>query len=57
VSEWVIIDLRSAAGVGVRLVVQLAAASVGYVCVQLGRREIGVAEHLLEAAQVCAALE
>ena len=41
----------------VRLEVQLPAAPVGYVCVELGRGEVGVAEHLLDAPQVGAALE
>src|ERR1700730_6777664 len=40
-----------------RAEVQLATSTVGYVRVQLGRREIGVAEHLLDAAEVRAALE
>src|SRR5439155_5605964 len=44
-------------GVRVRLVVQLAAAPIGYVRVQLGRRQVGVAEHLLDAAQVRAAFQ
>jgi hypothetical protein len=38
-------------------VVQLAAASIGYVRIQLGGREVGVAEHLLDAPQVGAAFE
>ena len=42
---------------GMRSEVQLAPASIGYVRVELGGREIGVAEHLLDAAQVGAALE
>jgi hypothetical protein len=42
---------------GVRLEVQLAAAPVGYVRVQLRGREVGVAEHLLDASEVCPALE
>src|SRR5690348_15300564 len=37
--------------------VQLPTASIGYVRVELGRREIGVAEHLLDGAEVRAALE
>src|SRR5438132_13407211 len=40
-----------------RLEVQLSPPPIGYVGVQLGRREIGVPEHLLHGAQVCAALE
>ena len=42
---------------GVRLEVRVAATPVGDVGVELGRREVGVAEHLLHAAQVGAALE
>ena len=45
------------ARVGVRLEVQLPTASIGYVRVELGRGEIGVAEHLLDGAEVCAALQ
>ena len=37
-----------------RLKIQLAAAPIGYVRVELGRGEVGVAEHLLDAAQVAA---
>ena len=48
---------RSSSRVRVRLEVQLPAAPIGYVRVELGRREVGVAEHLLDAAQVGAALE
>jgi hypothetical protein len=43
--------------VRVRLVIQLAATPIGYVRVQLGGREVGVAEHLLHAAEVRAAFE
>ena len=43
--------------VRVRLEVGLATAPVGDVGVELGRRQIGVAEHLLDAAEVGAALE
>jgi len=39
------------------LEVQLAAASIGYVGVQLGRAEVRVAEHLLDGAQIGAPLE
>ena len=46
-----------AARVGVRLEVRLAASLVRDVRVELGRREVCVAEHLLDAAQVGAALE
>src|SRR5689334_20994972 len=42
---------------GVRLVVQLAPTPIGYVRVQLGRREIGMAEHFLDRAEVRAAFE
>ena len=38
-------------------VVQLAAPPIGYVGVELGRREVGVAQHLLHASEVRAALE
>jgi hypothetical protein len=41
----------------VRAKIQLSTTAIGYVRVKLGRREIGVAEHLLDAAQVGAALE
>ena len=68
VSVWAVILLllcvfeavrkhRAGARMRVRLEVQLPAAPVGYVRVQLGRGEIGVPEHLLDAAQVGAALE
>src|SRR5437660_9296837 len=40
-----------------RLEIQLSTAAVGYVRVQLGRREVGMAEHLLNGAKVGAALE
>ena len=43
--------------VGVRPEVQLPASPIGYVGVELGRREIGMAEHFLNAAEVGAALE
>ena len=43
--------------VRVRLEVEVAAAAVGDVRVQLGRGEIGVPEHLLDAAQVGAPFE
>ena len=39
--------LRLSARVWVRLEIQLATTSIGYVCVQLGRREIRMPEHLL----------
>jgi hypothetical protein len=37
--------------------VQLPAAPIGYVGVQLGRREVGVPEHFLNRAQVGSAFE
>src|SRR3954470_16226232 len=40
-----------------RAEVELATPLVGDVCVQLGRREVGVPEHLLHRAQVGAALQ
>ena len=45
------------ARVRMRLEVQLAAAAIGYVGVELGRGEIGVPEHLLDGAEVGAAFE
>ncbi len=53
----VVVRRGAAAGVRVRLEVRLPAAPIGDVRVALGRREIGVPEHLLHAAQVGAALE
>ena len=51
-------ELRNAAArVRMRLEVQLAAPPIGYVGVELGRREVGVAEHLLDAPEIGAALE
>ena len=41
----------------VRSEVQLPATPIGYVCVELRRRQIGVPEHLLDAAQIGASLE
>src|SRR5438045_9499374 len=41
----------------VRLEVQLAPPPIGYVRVELGRGEVGVAEHLLDSAEICAAFE
>src|SRR5579872_5877867 len=38
--------------VGVRLEVQLATASIGYVRVELGSREVGVSEHFLNRTEV-----
>src|SRR5690349_14017371 len=48
---------RLPAPVRVRLEVQLATAPIGYVGVELGRGEIGVSEHLLDRAEVRAALQ
>ena len=44
-------------GVRVRLEIQLSTAPIGYVRVQLGCRQIGVPEHLLDAAEVGSALQ
>jgi hypothetical protein len=41
----------------VRVEIQLPTPPIGYVRVQLGRRKVCVAEHLLHAAQIRAALE
>ena len=49
--------LRCGGGRGVRAEVRVAAVPVGDVRVALGRRDVGVPEHLLDAAQVGAALE
>ena len=43
--------------VRVRVKIQLAPPPIGYVRVELGRRQVGVAEQLLNAAQVGAPLE
>src|SRR3954451_7636264 len=40
-----------------RSVIQLPTAAIGYVRVELGRPEIGVAQHLLDGTEVRAALE
>src|SRR4051794_4241901 len=40
-----------------RLEIQLPTAPIGYVRVELGGREVGVAEHLLDAPEVGTALE
>ena len=40
-----------------RAEIQLAAPPIGYVRVELGRGEVGVAEHLLDAAEIGAAFE
>jgi len=44
-------------GVGVRLEVQLAAATIGYVGVELGRGQIRVPQHLLNRPEIGSALE
>src|SRR5262249_33737556 len=44
-------------GMWMRLEIQLSTASIGYVGVQLGRREVGVPEHLLDGSQVGASLQ
>jgi deoxyinosine 3'endonuclease (endonuclease V) len=44
-------------GVGMRAEVRLASPPVRHVCVELGRGQVGVAKHLLHAAQVRAALQ
>ena len=49
--------LLQTARMRVRLEIQLAPPAIGYVRVQLGRGEIGMAEHLLHGAQVGASLE
>src|SRR6266540_2732073 len=56
-SSGVFGNVGAPSSVWVRLVVQLSAPSIGYVRVELGRREIGVSEHLLDAAQVGSPLE
>jgi hypothetical protein len=43
--------------VRVRLEVQLTTSPIGYVCVELGCREIGMTEHFLNAPQVGASFE
>jgi hypothetical protein len=45
------------AGVGVRLEVQLAAAAIGYVGVELGRCQIRVSKHFLNRPKIGAPLE
>src|ERR687897_2882193 len=50
-------NTAAAAGVRMSLEVQVAAALVRDMCVQLGRGEVRVAEHLLHAPQVGAAFE
>ena len=37
--------------------VQLATTPIGYVCVELGRREIGMPQHFLDTPQVGASFE
>src|SRR5512133_425120 len=51
------LGVAAAPRVRMRLEVQLAPPPIGYVRVELGRREVGVAEHLLHASEVGAALE
>src|SRR5918994_4405206 len=48
---------RTPARMWVRSKVQLAASPIGYVRIELGGREVGVTQHLLNAPQVGAALE
>src|SRR5919106_5079106 len=48
---------RSPSRVGMCPKIQLPTPAVGYVGVELGGREVGVAEHLLHAAEVGAPLE
>jgi hypothetical protein len=43
--------------VGVGPEIQLPTTLVGYVGVELGRREIGMSEHFLNGSQVCSSLE
>ena len=47
----------SSARVRVRLEIQLPTAPIGYVGVELRRREIGMSEHFLNGSQVCSSLE
>ena len=47
----------SSTSVRVRLEIQLATALVGYVGIELGRGEIGMAEHFLNRSQICSSLE
>lgn len=59
-STWGSIDtlfLRSPASVWVRSVVQLPAPPIGYVGVELCRRQIGMSQHFLNGAEIGAALE
>src|SRR5918996_4801554 len=48
---------RRPSRVGMCPKIQLPTPAVRYVCVQLGGREVGVAEHLLDAPKIGAALE
>lgn len=50
-------NIRAPAGVRVCLEIQLAAAAIGYVRVELRSREIGMAEHFLNTSEVGPALE
>jgi hypothetical protein len=47
---WVVAELAASLGVRVGGVVRVPAAFVGDVRVELGRRKVGVAEHLLDRA-------
>jgi hypothetical protein len=42
---------------GMRLKVQLSTPPIGYVGIELGCGEVGVAQHLLDAAKIGASLE
>src|SRR5438046_2062563 len=57
VSVCAVIGAGPSSRVRVRAVIQLAAAPIGYVRVQLGRREVRMAEHLLDAAEIRPSLE
>ena len=48
---------KTPARVRMRLEVQLTPSAIGYVRVELGRREIGMSEHFLNRAQVGASLK
>src|SRR3954453_13253348 len=49
--------LRLFPSVGVRSEIQLTAAAIGYVRIELGGRQIGVSKHLLNRTEVGSALE
>src|SRR5919198_2784635 len=57
VTAWLPVRRNLASRMGMRSKIQLASAPIGYVRIELGRCEIGVAEHLLDAAEIGAALE